>query len=282
MSSILKALKKLEEDKVRRGERAVDLAIDIHRGGQRRRQRGFPWWGLAAVVFAVMMIGVVWVSTHRQTVSSSVPEKAIANKAAAPESSVPPSASASENGQVSPASSPKVSAAASSPPPARIPPLKKTQSPVRPPVSSSSQDTGTAEVAGRSPVPGTANPGEIQLSSRQPSNAPVPSPNASVLSATGSRPVPLAATAATSASSDPSALASPAPAAPGETTAPKGPELRLTGIVWQDDPAERMAIINDLPVMVGTVIGGATVEKIQTDRVFVRLDGEEKELVLHP
>ncbi len=51
------------------------------------------------------------------------------------------------------------------------------------------------------------------------------------------------------------------------------PVLTLTGIVYQADPSSRMAIINDLPVMVGGVVDGWTLEKIEADQIVVLRDG---------
>jgi hypothetical protein len=50
-------------------------------------------------------------------------------------------------------------------------------------------------------------------------------------------------------------------------------DLHLTGIAWQADPSARMAIINGLPVMAGTMIEAAEVIEIQPDRVLLRRQG---------
>ena len=289
MSSILKALKKLEEDKVRRGERAVDLAIDIHRGGHRRHQRGLPWRVLALVVLAGLVIGAFWLSTNRTPGSNSAPENSVISADTPKPSATSPTAILEEK-QGSSAMPLAESTAANPAPPFRPVPLAPTKAAVQAPPSSAS-DAGTVITAVPSPVPSAAYPVAAQPASRQPSNEPAPAPNTSTPAETPTAPSALPATTSTAPTATP--LAIPAPSGPsvpvssesapsGETAARKSPELRLTGIVWQDDPSERMAIINDLPVMVGTVIGGATVEKIQADRVFVRMDGVEKELVLSP
>ncbi|MBE0599431.1 MAG: general secretion pathway protein GspB, partial [Desulfuromonadales bacterium] len=51
------------------------------------------------------------------------------------------------------------------------------------------------------------------------------------------------------------------------------PDLVVSGIVYLDDPEARLAVVNDLPVMLGTTIEGATVVEILSDRVRFRRDG---------
>jgi general secretion pathway protein B len=61
MSSILKALKKLEQEKAERRETTIDLSRDILRDGPRGR-RPFPWaWGSAAglIVLLLALIAVL-------------------------------------------------------------------------------------------------------------------------------------------------------------------------------------------------------------------------------
>ncbi len=54
----------------------------------------------------------------------------------------------------------------------------------------------------------------------------------------------------------------------------------LSGIVYQDDPASRIAIINDLPVMEGTLVEGYEIEMITPDRVVLSKDNSEYILLL--
>lgn len=50
--------------------------------------------------------------------------------------------------------------------------------------------------------------------------------------------------------------------------------LKVTGIAYQGDEESRLAIVNDLPVMVGTVIDGYVVERIDAGRVVFSRHGE--------
>lgn len=51
------------------------------------------------------------------------------------------------------------------------------------------------------------------------------------------------------------------------------PKLIVEEIVYHQDPASRLAVINDLPVMVGTDIEGARVEEILPDQVRFSYQG---------
>jgi len=55
------------------------------------------------------------------------------------------------------------------------------------------------------------------------------------------------------------------------------PFLKLTGIAYRENSAERIAIINDLPVMQGTAIEGAQVVEILPDRVLLQWQGKRFE-----
>jgi len=55
------------------------------------------------------------------------------------------------------------------------------------------------------------------------------------------------------------------------------PALVIEEIVFHQDPASRLVIINELPVMVGTDIEGARVEEILPDRVKFSYQGKRFE-----
>lgn len=58
------------------------------------------------------------------------------------------------------------------------------------------------------------------------------------------------------------------------------PRLTLSGIAYQDRAEARLAVVNDLPVMEGTLIKGARVEEILRDRVRFSLAGRRFEVSL--
>lgn len=66
---------------------------------------------------------------------------------------------------------------------------------------------------------------------------------------------------------------------PGESAVPVL-SLRLSGIAWQEERASRLAIVDDLPVMEGTMIDGVMVEEILRDRVRFSQNGRIFELMV--
>ena len=73
---------------------------------------------------------------------------------------------------------------------------------------------------------------------------------------------------------------SPAGLAPPATKHPEIDLPILSGIVYQDDPESRIAIINDLPVMEGTLVEGYEVRMISPDRVLLHKDSSDYTLLL--
>jgi len=61
---------------------------------------------------------------------------------------------------------------------------------------------------------------------------------------------------------------------------PNRPTLVVTGIAFQQDQSGRLAVVNDLPVMEGTVIEGARIEEILEDRVRFEFNGRSFEVEL--
>jgi general secretion pathway protein B len=58
------------------------------------------------------------------------------------------------------------------------------------------------------------------------------------------------------------------------------PDLIVTGIAYQQDREGRLAVVNELPVMEGTLIEGARIEEILEDRVRFVKDGRTFEVGL--
>ena len=58
-----------------------------------------------------------------------------------------------------------------------------------------------------------------------------------------------------------------------------GSDLELQAIVWSDDPAERIAVIDGKIVREGESVGEFSILRIETDAVFVRRGEEEINLV---
>jgi general secretion pathway protein B len=72
--------------------------------------------------------------------------------------------------------------------------------------------------------------------------------------------------------------------AAGVEQAPKSgagiPSLVVSGIAYLGDKDGRIAVVNDLPVMVGNLVDGARVEEILPDRVRFSRDGKKFEVPL--
>ncbi len=193
MSSILKALRKLEEEKVRSGENRVDIAADILRGeGGRKRTGGRPALWLLLLAVGVLLGGGLYLvlfqpgggPAGRQQVVGEAPPLPSAGTVGEKPSSGRGGERPGREGSVSPAAAGAV----------RLP-EESPGHPARPPlVQSKAADTVT---------------------------------------------------------------------------------MTVSGIVYQDAPEKRMAIVNDLPVMTGAVVDGWRVEKILRDRVIFR-DGEQR------
>jgi general secretion pathway protein B len=62
------------------------------------------------------------------------------------------------------------------------------------------------------------------------------------------------------------------------TAAGEFPELKVSEIHYQYEVENRLAVVNDLPVMEGTVIDGARVDRILKDRVRFIFNGQYKEI----
>jgi len=62
------------------------------------------------------------------------------------------------------------------------------------------------------------------------------------------------------------------------TAAGAFPELKVSEIHYQYEVENRLAVVNDLPVMEGTVIDGARVDRILKDRVRFIYNGQYKEI----
>jgi general secretion pathway protein B len=66
---------------------------------------------------------------------------------------------------------------------------------------------------------------------------------------------------------------------------PQAPEqaetaLTLSGIAWNKDSADRLAIINGQPTATGATVSGVVVEEIMPDRVKVNRAGRSFEIFL--
>jgi len=69
-------------------------------------------------------------------------------------------------------------------------------------------------------------------------------------------------------------------APPLRTPLPDDTTLTLSGIAWNKDSSDRLAIINGQPTVTGAIVNGAVVEEILQDKVRMNLSGRTFELFL--
>jgi hypothetical protein len=69
-------------------------------------------------------------------------------------------------------------------------------------------------------------------------------------------------------------------ALPLQTSLPNDAALTLSGIAWNTDSMDRLAIINGQPAATGAIVNGAVVEEILQDKVRMNLSGRTFELFL--
>ncbi len=197
MSSILKALRKLEEEKAALGEGSVDISRDILKRSARKEPTNY--WPITSGVLLFLLLGsgfLMWSSTR----NGSAP---LENSAVPAQVSEP------------------------------VPAPASAEVLVKPPENGS-----TALQTERAPAEKIlAQPQVAKL----PSSTLEPPPRAHV---------------------EPQAL-----------QADGAPFLHLSGIAYRENSEERIAIINDLPVMQGTAIEGAQLIEIRPDRVVLSRNG---------
>lgn len=290
MSSILKALRKLEEEKRGGKLEAPDLRVDQ---GQ-STGKSTPFVPLAAgTLCGAAMVGLFFFMTggqeHTSEIAQNEPRTAVATvaeqtqplpqaaavKPVIPETAAPSLASASASVKPETAAAvaasgkdfavsdggtarstavrsqaqrvpqtvaeqPMIPKTTAAPPPAPAPSSAKSETSTA--VASSSKDPGVAK--GR-PVDDSAVESQAQI--EQPADVVV-----------AARP------------SGVGVVQTPFPKA---AQLPAGIHLQVSEIYYQGD-LNSMAVVNDLPVMVGSHIESALVTEIQADRVLFEIDGE--------
>lgn len=225
MSSILKALKRLEEEKAERLDAPVDIARDILRQ-PRRRSHSMPWLALSiagcGVVVAVGLL-VLWYGGQPVTHPDRADHAEDVSKS--PRLPLPPSAA-------------PVADIPESPVDVRPEPEVVEVRMVPPPVAVAGKPVATRKAGVEAAAPEESTP-PVTRREATPKTAPVPS------------------------------VARPQA---------EGPRLIVSGIVFQAEREARLAIVNDLPVMEGTLIEGVEVVEILADRVRFAREGNAFEV----
>ena len=208
MSSILEALKKLEDEKAARLSGAGNMTGKVVKSQRRTRQRPL-WWLPAGMAVASVIAAIATYAVMGGFSTGGVPARSPV---------------------VAPALQPQ-----SVPTPAAHPSPPVVPSPA---------------VRGRVPSPRQSSPAARQALREN--------------AATQPRPFP---------SHEEKPVAPPQPASVAEP-----PSLKISGIGWQKDGADRLAIVNGRAVSEGSVIEGARVEEIYPDRVRFSIAGRTFEI----
>jgi len=221
MSSILKALRKLEEEKRGGKLEAPDLRVDQ---GQSAAAGKSLLTLVAGVVLGVLVVGLLFFLPTGSTEKPDV----VQSESPAPTSPV----------VVSPAAEPPVASSqvVTDPPPA--------------PVTEKTMQVTSAPAKPVAPVaPVVSEPVAPTAVRAKPAPADIAEPVAPV-EAVVKRELP-----------------------PKTVTLPNGIKLVVTEIFYQD-AVNSMAVVNDLPVMVGSHVDSAVITEIHPDRVLFEIDGK--------
>ncbi len=244
MSSILKALKKLDAEKHSADAAGPDLSSTQEATAAPAR----PWLPLAAgAVLGALLVAsfIVWSKAPEQI--APVPATATAvpstGKAIPVQDPGPPSQPVSAHG-----SQPQ---APSSPAASREAVL---------PVASSVQATAGDSQVQTEVLPPERHQGAPVAPARKADVRRTPAAVAGDVQTAKSVPLP---------------KPGPAPAVPLPQL-----NLRVSDIFFQENNSDSMAVVNDLPVMEGTKIEGAIVEKILVDRIIFRVGSQRHEVLL--
>ena len=223
MSSILKALKKLEEEKTTlQDEKKLDISRELlKQPGERRIS--VKWLWLLGTSAAAVILSLVYALYQKPAVVIPTPP--------------------------------------AEPPATQAPQAIQPMMPALPP---SRSDT-ISVTPQRHQVP--PQPAEPQLQKRQahpvkPSENPAP-PGSQTPSGELHRSV-----------------TTEQPAASAVAPQPTDSRLILSGIAWNKDSAERLAVINGQPLATGAVVNGSVVEEIMPDRVRMSQNGRRFDLFI--
>ena len=232
MSSILKALKRLEQEKAKSRDGEIDLSREIlHEAALRRKRFSWPW-AAAITTIALLFVVVAVLLTRGMPAVRTEQTPAPPVEARLP-SPPPPVAAEVPAGKISsvPADVPKVGTVLV-PKPARVPAPSPAPARITMPLPPLEQPAYQAPS-----LPPTAPPVAAPLPKAEPVRRPAP----------------------------------PAPA---------DPAFSVSGIAWNKDSADRLAIVNGQPLTTGSFLDGAVVEEILPDRVRFSQGGKTFEVHL--
>jgi general secretion pathway protein B len=225
MSSILKALKKLEEEKYVRRDGKVDVVKGMLRSTP--RHNGRPRWVLPVSIAGSACVAAIVTYLVMGAPSDRLRGSDPANPLQA--------AYDDDNGKDS-----------------LLKPLPEKKTEAFRPMNEPSVAEAPKAVSRKKAVPPVAAPNRAtRTSSRMPEIPVKPQPSARERLPADNPGIP---------ASDPDKTAQP-------SGTRQMPVLAVSGIAWQKDGSDRLAVVNGISVTEGMVVGGAVVEKIFQDKV---------------
>lgn len=278
MSSILKSLKKLEEEKTSQKQGSNNVSRDILKGDvPKRKAKSGPSWQIIVLLLVLIGGAVLFLRTPTPVPVAETP----------PGGSTQPMVAALPSGETTAEPQPGV---ASEPPAAEatarevVEASKETAEALKT-TAAALQDTATVlkdKVMVPQDVVAVAPPASPPKKVRKPAAAPAPAKEK--VASAPEKKIDLA-----NAFPAPAPKIKPVPMPPDARTAvwslsnKKGatkPVLKVSEIHWRNDVRERLAVVNDLPVMEGVVIDGAKVDRIFKDRIRFVVNGQYQEVLV--
>ncbi len=292
MSSILKALKKLENERRQPPVGQSPLSREVFEGISRAEVTSRSRSPLPLIVLALVIAGGglgVWLlrqspPAERRVAETRQPSVALPadSTVTLPSFWVPIAPDRAVEAPVVPLSANIAAPQSVSPPEETSVPIAEASPPavVEPPAETRSKEP-VAKVVATTKAPAVVPPKETVSSVEDsPAKIPVSAPVAVVKPA---RPVitQVRPKSPVRATSTPVAIASRTPgwALPGAEKAVP-PELRVSEIHYKPVAQERLAVVNDLPVLEGVDIDGARVDRIFKDRIRFVFNGRYLEVKL--
>ncbi len=267
MSVILEALKKLDREKSSRRNGPANIAVEILRPDLPGRGRRLPLYTAIVIFTAVAAAAITYAVVEFNLLSKSSPPAPMKPAGISQQAAPPPPISA-ESSPPAPVHSPAISQRAAPDPMNSAKP--SPTAPVHSPPSS--QQAAPAPVS-REPthdLRDEINQVPPKIETRSEGKTASPAPDVIEAPRTGTSEKPTVA---------PGHVEKPAELTP-VTPAASPPSLKLSAIVWHEEPSKRIAMINGTISTEGSVIEGAKVEEIYPNRVRLSHNGRPFEISL--
>lgn len=281
MSSILKSLKKLEEEKSGHKQGSSNVSRDILKGDvpRRKSKSKFPWV-LMALLVALVAGAVLFLRSPAPVQVAVAPPAASfapAQIPALPAGEQANQAQIADNQEATAALTTAQDVVSASKETAEA--LKTTAAALQD-TAAVLKDKVMVPKEAVAAAPATPRPNKVS----KPAPKPVAAPAKAVVASEPQKTIDLAA-----AFPAPPPKIKPVPMPADSRTAvwslsnQKGatkPVLKVSEIHWRNDVRERLAVVNELPVMEGVVIDGAKVDRIFKDRIRFVVNGQYQEVLV--